>query len=209
MRMKNDWSITRILASDWLTLCRLFTQLELYFLFRRIQYDDRKALRTEEGSAIRNTNACLQNVWTWENGGSFHQSVYGHGDSQLWLLPLSPETTIQGYDSFCFRKRVELQQKKREYRKKMLLEKTGMTRRSSLRNSAISIVSDAPMKEHPKNEPLMEKQSEDKLSSSFGNGVLNGQSDRYRIPQAKWVRTNKSGTELVYQAKLLHFGIFY
>ena len=91
----------------------------------------------------------------------------------------------------------------------MLLEKTGMTRRSSLRNSAISIVSDAPMKEHPKNEPLMEKQSEDKLSSSFGNGVLNGQSDRYMIPQAKWVRTNKSGTELVYQAKLLHFGIFY
>lgn len=55
----------------------------------------------------------------------------------------------------------------------------------------------------------MEKQSEDKLSSSFGNGVLNGQSDRYMIPQAKWVRTNKSGTELVYQAKLLHFGIFY
>lgn len=64
MRMKNDWSITRILASDWLTLCRLFTQLELYFLFRRIQYDDRRALRTEEGSAIRNTNSCLQNVWT-------------------------------------------------------------------------------------------------------------------------------------------------
>ena len=41
MTMKNDWSITRILASDWLTLCRLFTQLELYF------YSDAYSMTTE------------------------------------------------------------------------------------------------------------------------------------------------------------------
>ena len=91
----------------------------------------------------------------------------------------------------------------------MLLEKSGMTRRSSLRNATVSTVSDAPVKEHPKDEPLMEKRSEDESPSSFRSGALNGSSDRYMIPQAKWVRANKLGTELVYQAKLLHFGIFY
>lgn len=91
----------------------------------------------------------------------------------------------------------------------MLLEKTGMTRRSSLRNATVSIVADTPVKEHIKSDPLAENRSEDKPSSSYGNGALSGPPSRYMIPQAKWVRANKSGTELVFQAKLVHFGIFY
>ena len=79
--MRNDWLITRILAFDWLVLCRLFTQLGLYFLFKVVLHDTGRALRTEEGPDIGNTDAYLQNVWTRENGGSFHQLIHGHDDS--------------------------------------------------------------------------------------------------------------------------------